>query len=85
MWKMAQEWRRRPSEFLDIQDPLVAYYFDRAIYVFGTAVENDMEEQRGKAKDSKKGDQAAQRAFNKWINPAPERFRDPLAPGGSDG
>lgn len=64
---MAGKFRCRPSELYDIDDPLVAFYFDKAVFTFGTRLEGAMQKARDKAKNSKAGDAAAQRVWQKWM------------------
>lgn len=41
---MAQQYRVRPSDLLGLEDePLLAYYFDRAAYTWGRRVEQEIE------------------------------------------
>lgn len=41
-WQMSQSLRKSPSELLRISNPIHAYYFDKAVWRFGTAVEADL-------------------------------------------
>jgi len=65
-----------------VKDELGAYLFDKAIALFGTCVERDIE----KATRGKKTDKAAEAAANaviaKWVidgKAAKKRFRVPVA------
>lgn len=40
---MARQFNSRPSELLALEDPLAAYYFDRAVFTWGTRVEQEIE------------------------------------------
>lgn len=44
MWNQAKGLSIRPSQLYDIENPLVAFYFDRGIYWWGTHVEGKVNE-----------------------------------------
>lgn len=72
----------RPSEYMGILDEWSAYCFDRAIFSFGTALQNELDSQKveGKDKDGKKLQAKRQRLLDKWIpdlNGNKPKFRDP--------
>lgn len=81
---MSTRWQTRPSELLGVDDVLHAFWFDEAIYYFGTEFENDLEEStksKGKKPDSPEMTaQKRQRRLDKWLEGSPgsaPRFRDP--------
>lgn len=46
MWqhyRMSKSLRKSPAELLDIRHPVKAFYFNRAVWVFGTTLEADLE------------------------------------------
>lgn len=71
----------RPSDIYDIHDRLQAFYFDRAVHAFGTALEADVQRARDAAKNGKSGNLAAQRVFSRWMadteGSAQGLYRDP--------
>jgi hypothetical protein len=77
----------RPSELYDIQWPIVRFYFDRAIYWWGTLVENKLNEaeavaqmQTKRMRGNKAGfiASAKQMAFCKLMGlPTTSAFRQP--------
>jgi hypothetical protein len=42
LWGMSKTWRCRPSEILRLTDEIAAYCLDRAVYLFGTAYDADI-------------------------------------------
>lgn len=87
---MAKTFKTRPSEFLVIDHPVQAFYFDRAIFSFGTSFDNDMEEQEQyKGKKPPKPEAVKlkkRRRLRKWLEDddgsASTQFRDPAVGGG---
>jgi len=69
----------RPSDLYQVEDPVAAYCFDRAVYHFGTSLKAELEEVQGKT------EQEIQRKrlsiLSRWIPEAStatrQRFRDP--------
>ena len=41
---MATKFQTRPSQFLGISDTLQAFFFDKAVFYFGSTIEADLEE-----------------------------------------
>jgi hypothetical protein len=41
---MSRRFNSRPSDLFSLKDPLAAYYFDRAVWTFGSRVEREIEE-----------------------------------------
>jgi hypothetical protein len=68
-----------PSELLDITHPLRAFYFNRAVAVFGTRVDAEIDEMTRDKKNAKAIEAAANMAVAKWIETADVRksFRAP--------
>lgn len=75
----------RPSAIYGVKPKITAFFFDRAVYTFGTT----LEERLRKVAEGQKGQKAAERKammeLNKWLNSGPTavktkgRFRDPMA------
>jgi hypothetical protein len=91
MWKRSQAFHCRPSELLGLEDKLIAYFFDRGIWFFGSHVESEVDKAgEGAARGVKsKGNREAlvngarQRALDKLLDgkTAKSKFRDPMASG----
>ena len=47
---MARAFHCRPSDIYRLEHPVLAHDFDTAVWLFGTAVENDLEEAASKVK-----------------------------------
>lgn len=76
-WRAAKSFRCLPSEYLKINDPLTAFYFDRATFTFGTAIENQLAEARqGKGSDASK-QMKSKMILAKWLGDAAAGFAKP--------
>lgn len=49
-WKLSQSYHKLPSEIYRLTDPVTGWCFDRAVWVFGSTVENELEAAARKAK-----------------------------------
>lgn len=76
---MSKQYRRLPSEIYKINDDVAAYYFDRAIYVWGNFADNYLDEASSKAKTPFQVKFRRQNAFRTLMgwNDKPGQFRDP--------
>lgn len=84
MWLLARTWSTRPSEMMNISDPLTAFYFDRAVTTFGKEVEAAMDEAAEGAKSGKDARRRRQLALTKFMRNsdgthAAGTFKDPSA------
>lgn len=75
---MAQTYRTRPSELYAIDDEVAAWCFDRAIYLFGVSIDNDLDKAAHGAKNQGAANIARQRVMAKWIG-TKVQYRDPAA------
>ncbi len=83
-WTASQKMRCRPSDLLRLSDGVLAYYFDRAVWTFGSAIQSEMDEAERKSKSSKSLPARQRMILNKWVPPpggatAKGRFKDPAA------
>lgn len=78
---MSQTYRMRPSELYAIADEVAAWCFDRAIYLFGVSIDNDLDKATREAKNSMAANIARQRVMAKWIG-TEVKYRDPAASAG---
>lgn len=73
----------RPSEILKMEDPVVAFCFDRAVYRFGQAVEQDITEKTEDSKNQQQARAKASQVFASWMTTddhIPKGiYRDPMA------
>jgi hypothetical protein len=72
-------YRCRASElYLTVDDPLAAFFFDKAVGTFGSLVEQAMH-QAGEGKSGKKAELAVHMALETWLGPQRGKpaFRDP--------
>lgn len=79
LWRRSKALSKQPSDLIGIRDPVKRFYVDRAIWMFGTQIENEMDEAGSKTKDSRQGQAARTAVLNKYLNPglAVGQFRDP--------
>ncbi len=84
MWSLrvlSKDLQTRPSDLLAIRNPLVRYYFDHAVWLFGSAVEADLEEAGRKAKNERLATARRLMAMNRWVPSKDGKgiFRDPAS------
>lgn len=80
MWqhyRMSKSLRKSPSELLDIRHPVRAFYFDRAVWMFGTTLEADLEA-AGEGSSKPKVIKAKQQmVLATWMGGGKGLYRDP--------
>jgi hypothetical protein len=76
-WQLSKTYNARPSELYGISHPVQQFFFDRAVYVFGTTLESDLEKAGEKAKKPKQAEQARMRVLQKWLGTEVIGFREP--------
>lgn len=81
-YRIAREFRCRPSELYDVTDPIDAFKFDRAVYVFGSSLSAALDSAEGKNEKAIRANR--KRIIQKWIPEAAgdartkaKNFRDP--------
>lgn len=75
---MSQAYRLRPSSFYGIVDELKAWSFDRAVWLFGSSLEAELEEAAHSAKNSSQAESRQRQVMEKWLGgAAPRKFRNP--------
>lgn len=79
---MAKMWRTPPSQLVGIQNDLTAYYFNRAIMLFGSTMEDELKQAGKKAKTDRGAQMKAQMVYNRWMTMPGDslvgKFRDPM-------
>src|SRR6478752_79953 len=81
-WQQSKAYRVRPSELMGITAQPLAFYLDRAVFTFGTALDAELDkagETKGKSKKSAAQVQMAkQLVLNRWLDATDQqRFADP--------
>lgn len=86
-YQQAKFYRCRASELLHIDNPIAAYFFDRAVFAFGSSLSAELEKCDGKEKAEIERKQM--RVFQRWIPKAVDasgksatsevRFADPAS------
>lgn len=79
-WQLSKTYHCRPSELYGIEHPVQQFYFDRAVWVFGSTVDNEVDKAGEKAKKPKAAEQARLRVLNKWLGAETVGFRAPAGP-----
>lgn len=80
---MAKAYTCRPSELYGIQHPVQELFFDRAVWLFGTSLEAELEQVTNSSSKSKKPksqkqiEQARLKVLNKWLGNQAVGFRAP--------
>jgi hypothetical protein len=64
---MAKTYKTRPSNLYDIQDPVAAWSFDRAVFLFGSTLEREIETAGAGAKNPRQANVRRQRVLAKWL------------------
>jgi hypothetical protein len=77
-WKLSQAYHRPPSEIYRIKDELTGWSFDRAVWVFGSTVESELEAAAHSAKKPQQQMFKQQQVLAKY-KLAEMKFRDPMA------
>ena len=83
-WKISKAYRLRPSELYGIKDELKAWSFDRAVWLFGSNLEAELEEAANDAKNKGQAESKQRRVLAKWLGGGVQQYRDPggsAAPG----
>ena len=83
-WILSKQLNQTPAQVYFLEDPFTAWCFNRAVVMFGMAVEQDIQESTEKAKTTVESKRKAKRTLDKWLRePAKEgegpKFRDPGA------
>lgn len=79
---MAKSLRTRPSDLLAVEDELDRYCLDRAVYLFGSSLQNDLDSvQEKNDSDGRKAKAKRLMIFNRYISDqktsTKKRFREP--------
>lgn len=75
---MAKAYHLRPSEIYGITDEIAAWSFDRAVFLFGSELQAELEEASSGAKNKGQARQRQQRVLSKWLG-GKQQFKDPAA------
>jgi hypothetical protein len=75
---MSKKFKTTPSDLVGLTDQWDSYRFDRAVFHFGLALENELSEAKGKSEKQTEAKRA--RILARWIPEASSsggKFRDP--------
>jgi hypothetical protein len=80
MWqhyRMSKSLRKSPSELLNIIHPVRSFYFNRAVWVFGSSLEAALEAAAEGGKKEKIIKARQQMVLATWLGPVKGMYRDP--------
>lgn len=82
VYQQAKAWHCRPSEVLYLSDDwMMMFSVDQAVWTFGSALENALEEAAASAKKESGKERARQKVIRQWLpgleSSKNQRFRDP--------
>lgn len=75
---MSKTWKIPPSQRYQIKDEVAAFFFDRAVTLFGMAVEEDINQATKQAKTEQESQRKAGQILANWLG-VKQKFRDPAA------
>lgn len=64
---MSGKYQCRPSDLLGLDSPLFAYYLDRAVWVFGSRVEAELDKARDSSKSKNRQAMAVAMVQQRWL------------------
>jgi hypothetical protein len=71
-WQLAKTYRSKPSEVYNLSDPIAAYCFDRAVHLFGSHMQADLEAAGANAKKPAIANGKRQQVMSKWLGITPQ-------------
>ena len=74
-YRLAKSSRALPSQIFHLDDPVDAFCFDRAVLMFGDALQGELDGVEEKTKQAAASKQKA--ILRRWIPEAPSDFQDP--------
>lgn len=79
LWRMSQSLGRTPSELLYITGTAKAFFFDRAVWLFGSTLEAEIETSTKNLTKAKAIEAKQQMVLSKWLAPSGVKglYRDP--------
>jgi hypothetical protein len=77
---MAKAYTTRPSSLYDIRDPVTAWSFDRAVYMFGSSFDADLKKAGKDAQSDSQANSRRQAVIAKWLG-GKQQFKDPAGGG----
>ena len=79
-WRLAKAYTTRPSAIYGVHDEVAAYSFDKAVYMFGSALEAELRHAGETAKSDAQANGKRQRVLAKWLG-VKAQYKDPAAGG----
>lgn len=77
-WLLAKAYRTPPSELYFIHDEIAAWSFNRAVFMFGSELEAELQAAGDGAKNQMQAQTRRQRVMALWLGAeAPQQFKDP--------
>lgn len=79
---MSKAYRVPPADLIGMTDPVAGYCINRAVWRFGTALENEVHDKTHKLKKDTDIATKSQQIFTRWLMKPGEvikgQFRDPM-------
>ena len=79
-WRLAKAYMTRPSEIYGVRDEVAAYSFDKAVYMFGSNLDAELQKAGREAKSDAQANGRRQRVLAKWLG-TKAQYKDPSAGG----
>jgi len=78
-WRLSQTYQGyRPSQQLQVVNPIAAYFLDKAVFRFGLMIDGEIERAGQEAKTDKAAEVKRNMVLNKWrVSEGTRQFRDP--------
>lgn len=67
MWKQAKAYGTTPSDLLGVEDPLISFYLNRAIWMFCSRVESELEKAAGEGKSKTRQAMGVNMVLHRWL------------------
>lgn len=77
-WTISRAYRVLPSDLYFIHDEVAAWSFNRAVYLFGSELDAELQAAGDGAKNQMQAQARRQAVLNRWLG-APQQFKDPNA------
>jgi hypothetical protein len=67
LWSQSKTFKTPPATLLGIDDDLTAFYFNRAVWVFGVTLEEEIEKARASRKGQRRQEMAVNMLMHRWL------------------
>lgn len=67
VWKQAQSYSTTPADLLGVEDPLIYFYLNRAIWTYCARVESELESASNSGKSKSRQSMAVNMVLHRWL------------------